>query len=281
MPRPYLPGLLFSAFLCYASAAAAQDLYSILKPKLEGGQLELRTPAPEVQLTFDDAGTLKRPSSHGLRSIDAFLLVKKIKVEGSVFSLEGERLAMIWNQKKQRTELSHTSLPVYVAMELPIGHSTDEKEFAKEFYKVFVSPEESKHRECSVEEQKMFAEAISKTYPRKKKDSEVEPATQVCFPGGNRVLKFGKGIKPPKAIKTEDPHYSGNARQSKIQGTNVFMVAIDDTGQTTDALMVRSLEPSLNYESLVALRNWTFKAAELDGKPVACTVNVEINYRLY
>lgn len=282
MLRIHFPPLLIGSLVCCASIAAAQDLVSIVKPKLEGAQLELRTPAPEVQLTFDSSGALKRPAKHGLRSIDSFILVKKIKVEGTLLSLEGERLAMLWNQKEQRTQLNHTSMPVYVAMDLADGKTTSEKDFAQEFYKIFVGPQESKQRECTVAEQQLFADiAARQGHARTKNEEEgkAEPPTQVCFPGGTRVLKFGKGMKPPKAIKAEDPHYSTNARQENIQGTNVFMVAIDEKGQMMDAIMIRSLEPSLNYESLIALRNWTFKPAELDDRPVACTVIVVINYR--
>lgn len=270
--------------MCCVPTGLAQDLVSTLKPKLEGQVLELRTPAPEVQLTYDSAGTLKHPSKHGLRSIDAFLLVKKIKVEGALFSLEGERLAMVWDQNEQRTKLTTTSVPVYVAIDLPNGGATSEADFSSELFKIFVGSQEDNQRECTPEEQQKFAViANGQVHPKKRKKKEIESVAPsvVCFPGGNRVLRIGKGLKPPKAIKTEDPHYSSAARRAHLQGTNVFMVAIDDKGEMIDALMVRSLEPSLNYQSLVALRDWKFKPAEFEGKPVACTVNVEINYRLY
>jgi hypothetical protein len=273
--------LVVSLFLL-SGTGFTQDLYTVLKPKLEGAMLELRTPAPEVQLTYDATGTLKHPSKHGLRSIDGLLMVKKIKVEDTALSIEAERLALVWNQKEQRVELLKTSIPVYVSIDLPGGNSIPEDLFAQEFYKIFVDPKEAAERACTGEEEKSFAQYASQhAYSAKKKKGEgAELPLQICFPGGNRVMGHGKGMHPPKVIKAEDPHYSTTASRSNIQGTNIFAVAIDDKGLLTDALMVRALEPTLNYESLIALRNWTFHPAMFNDKPVACTVAVEINYRL-
>jgi TonB family protein len=260
-------------------ACIAQDLTETLKPKLVGRTVELRIPAPDVQLTFDSGGKLKRAPSHGLRSIDAFIAVNNLKIQDSALNLEGERLVVIWDPDQRKTELSHTGLPVYLSIDLPNGAATSETEFVPTYYKIFYRP--GHEPQCSPEENQLFANYAAAP-GKKKKDlpRDSHSSQTVCFPGGNHVFMVGGDVKPPKAIKTPDPHYSESARAKMVQGTVISALAIDDTGLPTDAIVVRRLDPTLNYNSLKALRGWRFVPAQMDGKPVACTVKVEINFRL-
>ncbi len=271
-----LPGLL-----------AAQNLESILKPKLEGKIIELRWPQPGGHLKFNKDGTPSQAPNHGLRSVDAYLLVKKVELHGAELKIEGARQAVIWDVPQRRAEYADYNSPATVSIALPNGDATAEAQFAPVFYKVFFSGSEMTKRACPVDEAKLFSEvATNVSVQRTRKDdirfgiSWADPNPMLCFPDGERAREVGKTMEPPKAIRTPDPTYSEAARRNRVMGASVFMVVVDEYGVLQDAIMVRSLEPSLNYNSLAALREWRFDPAHLDGKPVACAINVVINYRL-
>lgn len=275
------------AILLLPGLLAAQNLDSVLKPKLEGKIIELRWPQPGRQLKFTKSGTPAESPKHGLRSVDAYLLVKKIEVHGSELRIEGARQAVVWDVAQRRAEYSDYNFPATVSIELPNGEATTEAQFAPAFYKVFFSGTEMTKRSCSPEESQFFSEVASNvSVQRTRKDdirfglSWADPNPVLCFPDGDRAREVGKTMQPPKAIKTPDPTYSEAARRNRVMGASVFMVIVDEYGVLQDAIMVRSLEPSLNYNSLEALREWRFDPCHLDGKPVACAINVVINYRL-
>jgi periplasmic protein TonB len=103
----------------------------------------------------------------------------------------------------------------------------------------------------------------------------------ICFPTGERGYVVSKGVKPPRAVSTPDPAYSESARHSRIQGTAIYALLVDEQGLVSDVLLVRSLEPSLNFNGVVALRKWRFKPATFEGEPIRGAVHVEVNFRLY
>ncbi|MDT8069244.1 MAG: energy transducer TonB [Terriglobia bacterium] len=56
---------------------------------------------------------------------------------------------------------------------------------------------------------------------------------------------------------------------------------VDEKGLVSDVLLVRSLEPNLNYNGAVAVRSWRFQPATFQGKLIPAALHVEVNFRLY
>jgi periplasmic protein TonB len=85
--------------------------------------------------------------------------------------------------------------------------------------------------------------------------------------------------KPALLSKTE-PEYSEEARKAKIQGTVSLSIVVTASGQVTSVRVIRSLGLGLDERAAEAVRQWKFRPATVDGKPVATQAVVEVNFRL-
>ena len=85
--------------------------------------------------------------------------------------------------------------------------------------------------------------------------------------------------KPVLVLKTE-PEYSEEARKAKVQGTVVLSIVVTASGQVSSVRVIRSLGLGLDERAVEAVRQWKFRAATVDGRPVATQAVVEVNFRL-
>ena len=87
-------------------------------------------------------------------------------------------------------------------------------------------------------------------------------------------------VVPPKPTFAPDPEYTDLARKKRIQGDILLQITVSDDGKVADAKVSRSLEPSLDKQSVETIRKWRFQPATLDGKPVSVVIPVETTFRL-
>ena len=83
----------------------------------------------------------------------------------------------------------------------------------------------------------------------------------------------------PRVIHKTWPRYPEAAKQAGIAGLVIVKVSIDKTGGVTDARVVQGLGHGLDEAAVDALRQWKFEPVTRDGKPVATTFNMTINFR--
>jgi periplasmic protein TonB len=98
---------------------------------------------------------------------------------------------------------------------------------------------------------------------------------------GGGVFHVGGGVSAPKLIYQPDPEYSEEARKAKFQGTCVLWVVVGPDGKPRDIRVARTLGLGLDEKALEAVKSWRFEPARKDGKPVAVSINVEVDFRLY
>jgi feruloyl esterase len=102
-----------------------------------------------------------------------------------------------------------------------------------------------------------------------------------CALGANGVYRIGDpGVTPPRALHAPEPDFSEYARKNNIQGVVVLSALIDSDGSVKAVKVLRPLEPSLDAEAVNAVKKWKFAPAKKDGQPVACMLNVEVEFRL-
>jgi TonB family protein len=104
-------------------------------------------------------------------------------------------------------------------------------------------------------------------------------------PQGSKAVAAG-GVasflkkSPPQVIQRMAPEYSPEARAANYQGSVLVSVYVDEDGQARDVKLVRALGMGLDQRALAAVRQWRFKAATTDGKPVGATQPFEVDFKL-
>ncbi len=95
-----------------------------------------------------------------------------------------------------------------------------------------------------------------------------------------KTPKIGNGVTAPQVIQKVEPDYTEDARDRGVEGAVMLSVVISETGEPKDVTVVRSLDPGLDANAAAAVRQWRFRPATKDGRPVAVTAHIEVNFRL-
>ena len=84
-----------------------------------------------------------------------------------------------------------------------------------------------------------------------------------------------------RPLQQPAPEYPVAALRAREEGTVLVRAEIDASGKPGNvALAQRSRSRDLDRAALAAVRNWTFEPAIRDGKAVASTVQVPVDFRL-
>jgi TonB family protein len=97
---------------------------------------------------------------------------------------------------------------------------------------------------------------------------------------GTGVKQIGGGVKGPVPIYESEPEYTELARQDKVQGVVLVHLVVDEQGLPQHLHVSRGLGDGLNEKAVEAVRQYRFKPATENGKPVAVWLNVEVNFQL-
>jgi len=107
---------------------------------------------------------------------------------------------------------------------------------------------------------------------------EPKPATS---PGKAKpVYRVGGEVSRPELIHRVDPDYARlNQRTIRPLGVAILEAVISENGTVESARMLRPADPDLDSLLLAAIRQWRFRPAKKDGKPVrvyyVLTVNID------
>lgn len=93
-------------------------------------------------------------------------------------------------------------------------------------------------------------------------------------------MKITAEMERPHRIKIVKPEYSSVAMRSQIQGDVVLQAVISETGVVEDVQIVKPLNPLLDKAALTAVRQWLYKPAMFNGRPVRVYLSVTITFRI-
>ncbi len=98
---------------------------------------------------------------------------------------------------------------------------------------------------------------------------------------GGGVRQVGGGVGPPALIYHVDPEFSEEARKAKLSGIVLVGLVVDEKGSATHVHVVRGLGMGLDEKAVEAVRQFRFKPAMENGKPVKVEINVEVKFEIF
>ena len=108
-----------------------------------------------------------------------------------------------------------------------------------------------------------------------------ELAIGSAYSSPGKMVRVGHGVSAPRVISQTDPEFSEPARRAKYQGTSVFMLIVDKTGEPRDIRVLQPLGAGLDQKAVQTISKWRFDPAQKDGQPVDVEIAVEVDFHLY
>jgi protein TonB len=98
---------------------------------------------------------------------------------------------------------------------------------------------------------------------------------------GGGLKRIGGGVHAPEVLFAPEPQFSDEARKAKVSGNVLVYLEVDATGKPMHVRVLRGIGMGLDEKALEAVRQYRFKPAMENGKPVAVPMNVEVNFNIY
>lgn len=84
----------------------------------------------------------------------------------------------------------------------------------------------------------------------------------------------------PEVVKQTMPVYPESAKKDSLQGKVFVEATVDASGKVSAAKVTRGVRKDLDDAALACIRQWEFKPALKDKKPVSCTIMVPFQFKL-
>ncbi|HEX4155672.1 MAG TPA: energy transducer TonB [Acidobacteriaceae bacterium] len=88
-------------------------------------------------------------------------------------------------------------------------------------------------------------------------------------------------VHPPILIRNASPEYTAAARKAKLSGDVELSLRVDKKGNPSHIRVVRGMGMGLNQKAVEAVRQYKFKPATQNGKPVAVDLVVDVNFQIF
>jgi len=88
------------------------------------------------------------------------------------------------------------------------------------------------------------------------------------------------GVTQPVVTYKVNPAYTPEAREARIQGTIEVVATVREDGTAKVDSILRGLGYGLDEAAAAAVEQWKFVPGKKDGKPVAVTTHILINFSL-
>lgn len=95
----------------------------------------------------------------------------------------------------------------------------------------------------------------------------------LCFTATSYAAEKKWDVQPKikKSVSPKNPN--------KITGMVSATIVIKEDGSVGDAKIAKSTDPLLDQPVIDALKKWRFHPAQLDGKPIECTIKVPFKFQ--
>ncbi|HMG85038.1 MAG TPA: energy transducer TonB [Terracidiphilus sp.] len=98
---------------------------------------------------------------------------------------------------------------------------------------------------------------------------------------GGGLMNVGGGVSAPAVIHSVEPEFSEQARSASLQGTVALQLIVDAEGNPQNIRVTRHLGMGLDEKAMEAVRQYKFRPAMYQGRPVAVQIVVDIDFHLH
>ena len=98
---------------------------------------------------------------------------------------------------------------------------------------------------------------------------------------GGGVKQVGGSVSAPVEIYKVEPEFSDEARRAKLSGNVLVNLWVDQSGRATHVRVLQGLGMGLDEKAIDAVRQFRFKPAMENGKPVTVELNIEVGFHIY
>jgi protein TonB len=98
---------------------------------------------------------------------------------------------------------------------------------------------------------------------------------------GGGPKHIGGGISSPVPIYTVEPEFSEEARKAKVAGNVLVNLWVGTDGLPSHVHVIRGVGMGLDEKAVEAVRQYRFKPAMENGKPVLVELNIEVNFQIF
>jgi protein TonB len=98
---------------------------------------------------------------------------------------------------------------------------------------------------------------------------------------GGGAMHIGGAVLAPKLVYSVDPEFSEEARKAKFSGNVEVYLWVDENGSPSHVRVVRGVGMGLDEKAVEAVRQYKFKPATKNGKPVTVDMYVDVNFQIF
>ena len=91
---------------------------------------------------------------------------------------------------------------------------------------------------------------------------------------------MGSGVSAPVLTYSVEPEFSEEARRAKVEGNVIVNLWVDEKGNPSHVRAVGGVGMGLDEKAVEAVKQYRFKPASLNGKPVLVELNIEVIFRI-
>src|SRR6186713_2536822 len=102
------------------------------------------------------------------------------------------------------------------------------------------------------------------------------PAPEPARPTG--PVRIGGQLQAPALLHRVEPNYPSYLAQARVQGLVILEAVINDAGVVTDVKVLRSVNPLLDREAVLAVRQWRYSPLLLNGTRVPFMLTVTLSF---
>jgi len=98
---------------------------------------------------------------------------------------------------------------------------------------------------------------------------------------GGGPMHIGGSIRPPVVTYQVDPEFSEEARKAKFSGNVQVYLWVDEQGNPSHVKVIRGVGMGLDEKAVEAVRQYKFKPATQNGKPVKVDLYIDVNFQIF